>query len=83
MKLAIAALCASSAAAFAPQGANQASSALSAMPDRLWDTMVDKTILKAQNRGLLLDDPNPGSLLDRLATTMVVHEPKWIGEEVT
>jgi light-harvesting complex I chlorophyll a/b binding protein 1 len=43
MKLAIAALCASSAAAFAPQGANQASSALSAMPDRLWDTMVDKT----------------------------------------
>ena len=28
--------------------------------------MVDKTILKAQNRGLLLDDPDPGSLLDRL-----------------
>ncbi len=45
--------------------------------------MVDKTILKAQNRGLLLDDPDPGSLLDRLATTTIVHEPKWIGEELT
>ena len=49
----------------------------------LLDTMVDKTILKAQNRGLLLDDPDPGSLLDRLATTTVVHEPKWTGEELT
>ena len=49
----------------------------------LLDTMVDKTILKAQNRGLLLDDPDPGSLLDRLATTTIVHEPKWIGEELT
>ena len=49
----------------------------------LLDTMVDKTILKAQNRGLLLDDPDPGSLLDRLEATTVVHEPKWIGEELT
>ena len=49
----------------------------------LLDTMVDKTILKAQNRGLLLDDPDPGLLLDRLATTTIVHEPKWISEERT
>ncbi|NDH75591.1 MAG: TIGR00730 family Rossman fold protein [Actinobacteria bacterium] len=49
----------------------------------LLDTMVDKTILKAQNRGLLLDDPDPGSLLDRLEATTIVHEPKWIGEERT
>ena len=47
----------------------------------LLDTMVDKTILKAQNRGLLLDDPDPGSLLDRLATTTIVR-PKWISEEL-
>ncbi len=49
----------------------------------LLDTMVDKTILKAQNRGLLLDDSDPGSLLDRLEATTIVHEPKWIGEERT
>ena len=45
--------------------------------------MVDKTILKAQNRGLLIDDSDPGSLLDRLEATTIVHEPKWIGEERT
>eukprot|EP00567_Pseudictyota_dubia_P002196 CAMPEP_0197464970 /NCGR_PEP_ID=MMETSP1175-20131217/64302_1 /TAXON_ID=1003142 /ORGANISM="Triceratium dubium, Strain CCMP147" /LENGTH=243 /DNA_ID=CAMNT_0043000973 /DNA_START=47 /DNA_END=778 /DNA_ORIENTATION=+ len=43
MKLAIAAILAGSAAAFAPNAANQGSVALNAMPDRLWDTMVDKT----------------------------------------
>mmetsp|Transcript_48924 Transcript_48924/g.72715 ORF Transcript_48924/g.72715 Transcript_48924/m.72715 type:complete len:246 (+) Transcript_48924:98-835(+) len=32
-----------SAAAFAPSGVTQTSSSLNAMPDRLWDTMVDKT----------------------------------------
>lgn len=49
----------------------------------LLDTMVEKTILKAQNRGLLLDDPDPGSLLDRLEATTIVHKPKWIDEELT
>lgn len=43
MKLAIAALLAGSAAAFAPNAANQGTVSLNAMPDRLWDTMVDKT----------------------------------------
>ena len=49
----------------------------------LLDTMVEKTILKAQNRGLLLDDPDPWSLLDRLEATTIVHKPKWIDEELT
>ena len=49
----------------------------------LFDTMVDKTVLKTQNRALLLDDPDPGSLLDRLQATTVGHEPKWIGKELT
>ena len=33
--------------------------------------------------GLLLDDSDPGSLLGRLEATTIVHEPKWIGEELT
>ena len=41
---------------------------------------VDKAILKAQSRALILDDPDPGSLLDRLLATQVVHEPEWISE---
>jgi uncharacterized protein (TIGR00730 family) len=49
----------------------------------LFDSMVDKTILKAKNRALLLDDPDPASLLDRLATQDTSYEPKWIGGDVT
>ena len=48
----------------------------------LLDTMVDKTILKAQNRELLSTIPTR----DRCSTgwrTNVVHEPKWVGEERT
>lgn len=49
----------------------------------LFDSMVDKTILKDKNRALLLDDPDPASLLDRLAAQELTYEPKWIGGEVT
>ena len=49
----------------------------------LFDSMVDKTILKAKNRALLLDDPDPASLLDRLAAQDTSYEPKWIGDDVT
>ena len=49
----------------------------------LCDTMVDKTILKPKNRTILLDDPDPASLLDRLADQELAYEPKWIGDDVT
>ena len=49
----------------------------------LFDAMVDKAILKEKNRALLLDDPDPTALLDRLAATSVTYEPKWIGDDVT
>jgi light-harvesting complex I chlorophyll a/b binding protein 1 len=42
MKLAIATLLAGSAAAFAPQSSNRATTSLNEMPERLWDSMVDK-----------------------------------------
>lgn len=42
MKLAIATLLAGSAAAFAPQSSNRATTSLKEMPERLWDSMVDK-----------------------------------------
>ncbi|MEM9518088.1 MAG: TIGR00730 family Rossman fold protein [Actinomycetota bacterium] len=49
----------------------------------LFDAMVDKTILKEQNRALLLDDPNPAVLLDRLAAHHPRYEPKWIDDDVS
>lgn len=49
----------------------------------LCDGMVDKTILKPKNRAILLDDPDPASLLDRLADQELTYEPKWIGDDVT
>lgn len=49
----------------------------------LCDAMVDKTILKPKNRTILLDDPDPASLLDRLADQELAYEPKWIGDDVT
>ena len=49
----------------------------------LFDSMVDRTILKEKNRALLLDDPDPVSLLDRLADQDLTYEPKWIGDDVT
>ena len=49
----------------------------------LAETMVERTVLKEKNRAILLDDDDPASLLDRLATTTVSYEPKWIGDDVT
>jgi uncharacterized protein (TIGR00730 family) len=45
----------------------------------LFDRMVSDTILKPKNREILLDDPDPASLLDRLAAQEPTYEPKWIG----
>ena len=44
----------------------------------LLDTMVDGGILKEKNRALLLDDPDPARLLDRLTVAEPTYEPKWI-----
>ena len=49
----------------------------------LFDGMVDRTILKPKNRAILLDDPDPARLLDRLAAQELTYEPKWIGDDVT
>lgn len=49
----------------------------------LLDGMVDRTILKPKNRAILLDDPDPTRLLDRLAAQELTYEPKWIGDDVT
>ncbi|MEO0492318.1 MAG: TIGR00730 family Rossman fold protein [Actinomycetota bacterium] len=49
----------------------------------LFDTMVDKTILKEKNRAIMLDDPDPVVLLDRLAAQELTYEPKWIGDDIT
>lgn len=48
----------------------------------LFDEMVDRTILKPKNRAILLDDPDPARLLDRLAEQELTYEPKWIGEGI-
>ncbi len=45
----------------------------------LFEGMVERTILKPKNRSILLDDPDPASLLDRLAAQELTYEPKWIG----
>ena len=47
----------------------------------LLDGMVDLHILKGKNRALLLDDPDPARLLDRLTAAEPVYEPKWITNE--
>ena len=49
----------------------------------LFDAMVDKTILKEKNRAIVLDDPDPAALLDRLHAQELTYEPKWIGDDVT
>ena len=45
----------------------------------LFDRMVHDSILKPKNRQILLDDPDPASLLDRLGDQDLAYEPKWIG----
>ena len=49
----------------------------------LLDSMVDRTILKPKNRAILLDDPDPARLLDRLGEQELAYEPKWIGDDIT
>jgi len=49
----------------------------------LFDAMVERSILKPKNRAILLDDPDPARLLDRLAEQELGYEPKWIGEDIT
>lgn len=49
----------------------------------LFDTMVDATILKPKNRSIVLDDTDPVSLLDRLASQETTYEPKWIDDPPT
>jgi len=47
----------------------------------LLDTMVDRTVLKPTNRGLLLSHEDPAGLLDALASHEPAREPKWIGND--
>ncbi len=47
----------------------------------LVDTMVDRTVLKATNRDLLLSHDNPAGLLDALSSHEPIREPKWIGDD--
>lgn len=49
----------------------------------LFDVTMDKHILKAKNRELILDDPDHRSLLNRLVTTNVRYKPKWMGDDLT
>jgi len=66
MKLAVAALLAGSAAAFAPNTAKPSTTSINAMPERLWDTMVDKTERSASlpwlPRAINLDGSMPGDV---------------------
>ncbi|MDG2028871.1 MAG: TIGR00730 family Rossman fold protein [Acidimicrobiales bacterium] len=47
----------------------------------LFDSMVDKTILKPANREVLLADKSPAGLLDALQAQDLTYVPKWIGED--
>lgn len=49
----------------------------------LFDAMVDKTILKPENRAIVIDDADPASLLDRLSAAEPTYEPKWTGAAIT
>lgn len=46
----------------------------------LFDSMVEKEILKPANRAILLAEPSPGDLLDALAVQDLTYVPKWIGD---
>lgn len=48
---------------------------------QLLDTMVERAILKAPNRDVLLSDDSPQALLDALAAQELQYVPKWIGDE--
>lgn len=42
------------------------------------DRAVDDRVLKEKNRDLLISESEPSALLDRLRTTTLAHEPKWL-----
>lgn len=46
----------------------------------LFDSMVDKEILKPANRAVLLAESSPADLLDALAAQDLAYVPKWIGD---
>ena len=47
----------------------------------LLDGAVDRELLKAPNRDLLVSRTDPAELLDALAMQIPAREPKWIGDE--
>ena len=47
----------------------------------MFDTMVERRLLKERNRDLLIVESEPAGLLDALATHDPDYEPKWIGED--
>ena len=49
----------------------------------LLDRAMDDGVLKPSNRELLLDDPDPVALLDRMIETEVTAEPKWLDLDQT
>jgi uncharacterized protein (TIGR00730 family) len=46
------------------------------------DRTVEVGLMKADNRGIVLDDTDPRRLLDRLRAWQPAHEPKWIDPPV-
>ncbi len=46
------------------------------------DRTVEVGLMKADNRGIVLDDTDPHRLLDRLRAWRPAHEPKWIDPTV-
>jgi uncharacterized protein (TIGR00730 family) len=48
----------------------------------LFDQAVREEFLREENRRLVLDDPDPARLLEKMATFEPEPVPKWIGREV-
>ena len=42
---------------------------------------VERELLKATNRDLLVSRAEPAALLDALEAQVPIREPKWIGDE--
>ncbi len=47
----------------------------------LLDNAVDRELLRPSNRDLLVTRADPADLLDALAATEPIREPKWIGDD--
>jgi uncharacterized protein (TIGR00730 family) len=48
---------------------------------RLLDHAIDEHFVKPKQRDIVIVESDFGTLLDRMATHQVPHEPKWIGKE--